>query len=63
MSAAEANLGGPDALSAQTTARTSSAKALDDWAYRRGVKMQFITAGRPVENAYIEGFNGKLRDE
>jgi putative transposase len=38
-------------------------KALDEWAYRRGVKLQFITPGRPVENAYIESFNGKFRDE
>jgi len=38
-------------------------KALDEWAYRRGVKLNFITPGKPVENAYIESFNGRLRDE
>ena len=38
-------------------------QALDAWAYRRGVKLHFITPGRPVENAYIESFNGRLRDE
>ena len=38
-------------------------KALDEWAYRRGVKLQFIRPGKPVENAYIESFNGRLRDE
>ena len=38
-------------------------KALDAWAYQRGVKLHFIRPGRPVENAYIESFNGKLRDE
>jgi len=35
----------------------------DAWAYRRGVAIDFIQPGRPVENAFIESFNGKLRDE
>jgi putative transposase len=38
-------------------------QALDAWAYRRGVKLHFIRPGKPVENAYIESFNGKFRDE
>jgi putative transposase len=38
-------------------------KALDAWAYRHGVKLHFIRPGKPVENAYIESFNGKFRDE
>lgn len=38
-------------------------KVLDEWAYRHGVELHFITPGRPVENAYIESFNGKFRDE
>jgi len=38
-------------------------QALDEWAYRNGVELHFITPGRPVENAYIESFNGKFRDE
>jgi len=38
-------------------------KALDAWAYRRGVKLHFIRPGKPVENAYVESFNGKFRDE
>jgi len=38
-------------------------KALDEWAYRKGIKLNFIRPGKPVENAYIESFNGKLRDE
>jgi len=38
-------------------------KALDEWAYRRGVKLHFIRPGKPTENAYIESFNGKFRDE
>lgn len=38
-------------------------KALDAWAYQKGVKLHFIRPGKPVENAYIESFNGKYRDE
>ena len=38
-------------------------KALDEWAYRRGVQLHFIDPGKPVENCYIESFNGKFRDE
>jgi putative transposase len=38
-------------------------QVLDEWAYRNGVELHFITPGRPVENAYIESFNGKFRDE
>lgn len=40
-----------------------SGKALDEWAYRKGIKLHFIRPGKPVENAYIESFNGRLRDE
>jgi putative transposase len=38
-------------------------RALEDWAYARGVPLDFIRPGRPVENAFIEAFNGRLRDE
>jgi putative transposase len=38
-------------------------KALDEWAYRKRIKLNFITPGKPVENAYAESFNGRLRDE
>lgn len=38
-------------------------KALDAWAHQRGVRLEFIRPGKPVENAYIESFNGRLRDE
>lgn len=37
--------------------------ALDQWAHRRGVALQFIEPGKPVQNAYIESFNGRFRDE
>ncbi len=38
-------------------------RALDEWAYRKGVKLNFIRPGKPIENAYAESFNGRLRDE
>ena len=37
--------------------------ALDAWAYRRRVALHFIRPGKPVDNAFIESFNGKFRDE
>ena len=38
-------------------------RALDAWAYRNQVRLNFIRPGKPVENCYIESFNGRLRDE
>lgn len=38
-------------------------KALDQWAWERGVALRLIQAGKPTQNAYIESFNGKFRDE
>lgn len=40
-----------------------TSRALDRWAYGRGVDLKLIAAGRPTQNAYIESFNGKFRDE
>ncbi len=38
-------------------------RALDQWAYTQGITHQFIDPGKPVQNAYIESFNGRMRDE
>ncbi len=38
-------------------------RCLDEWAYRKGVKLNFIRPGKPIENAYAESFIGRLRDE
>ncbi len=38
-------------------------RALDEWAYHKGVKLNFIRPGKPVENAFAESFIGRLRDE
>jgi putative transposase len=38
-------------------------RALDQWAYRHGVALKLIEPGKPMQNAYVESFNGKFRDE
>ena len=38
-------------------------RAMDAWAYAHDVRLEFIRPGKPVENAFIESFNGRLRDE
>ena len=38
-------------------------RALDEWAHHADVRIQFIRPGKPVENAFVESFNGKFRDE
>ena len=38
-------------------------KALDQWAYEHGVQLKLIQPGKPTQNAYVESFNGKFRDE
>ena len=36
---------------------------LDRWAHETGVKLYFIDPGKPTQNAYIESFNGRFREE
>ncbi|MBC7926057.1 MAG: IS3 family transposase [Bryobacteraceae bacterium] len=38
-------------------------KAMETWSYQNGVKLDFISPGKPVENGFAESFNGRLRDE
>jgi len=40
-----------------------TSRALDVWAHRHGVKLRYIEPGKPMQNPYIESFNGKFRDE
>ena len=38
-------------------------KALGRWAYENGVTLDFSRPGKPTDNAFVESFNGRLRDE
>jgi putative transposase len=38
-------------------------KVFDQWAWRNGVRLHFIRPGKPSQNAFIESFNGRFRDE
>ena len=38
-------------------------KAIDEWARRRGVKLDYTRPGKPTDNGLTESFNGRLRDE
>ena len=38
-------------------------KAMERWAYENGVELDFSRPGRPTDNAKVESFNGRLRDE
>lgn len=40
-----------------------TSRAFDAWAYAREVKINYIQPGKPVQNCYIESFNGTFRDE
>jgi putative transposase len=38
-------------------------RVVDQWAFEHGVELHFIEPGKPTQNAFIESFNGKFRDE
>ena len=38
-------------------------KAMLNWAHRRGIALRLIEPGKPNQNAYVESFNGRFRDE
>ena len=38
-------------------------KAMDKWAYERGVEIDYGRPGKPTGNAMVESFNGRLRQE
>jgi putative transposase len=38
-------------------------RVMDEWAYGHSVRLQFIEPGKPIQNAFIESFNSRLRDE
>ena len=54
--------GSPESITVDNGPEFSGNK-LDGWAYQKGVRLNFIQPGKPTQNAYIESFNGRLRDE
>lgn len=54
--------GAPQSITVDNGTEFAS-KAMDIWAYTNSVHLDFIRPGRPVENGYVESFNGRLRDE
>ena len=40
-----------------------TSRAMDQWAYWNQVKLDFSRPGKPTDNAFIESFNGKFREE
>jgi putative transposase len=38
-------------------------RTMQIWAAKNGVELRFIQPGKPVQNAYIESFNSRFRDE
>ena len=41
----------------------STSKAVEAWAFYRGVELDFTRPGKPTDNGHIESFNGRVRDE
>jgi len=36
---------------------------MDHWAYEHGVELDFSRPGKPTDNAKVESFNGRFREE
>jgi putative transposase len=54
--------GAPKVLFADNGAEFTG-QLVDLWAYHHGVRIDFSRPGKPTDNAFIETFNGSLRDE
>lgn len=54
--------GSPKAITVDNGTEFTS-RALDDWAYRCGIKLDYTRPGKPTDNGLIESFHGRLRDE
>ena len=54
--------GAPAAIQVDNGTEFTS-RVVDQWAYQNQVALHFIERGKPTQNALIESFNGKFRDE
>ena len=59
---AAARYGWPETIVVDNGSEFTS-KALDQWAWQRGICLHFIQPGKPVQNAFVESMNGKFRAE
>jgi putative transposase len=62
LDAAAATRGLPKSITVDNGTEFTS-KALDEWAWRRGVKLDYTRPGKPTDNGLIDSFNVRLRDE
>ncbi len=54
--------GQPDAMRLDNGPEFTS-RCFVAWAEQRGIRLIYIEPGKPVQNSYIESFNGRFRDE
>jgi len=40
-----------------------SSREFMDWAYKNKIAIEYIQPGKPIQNAFIESFNSRFRDE
>ena len=57
-----AERGTPQSITADNGSEFAG-KVMDGWTYQHGVQLEFVRPGKPIDNGYIESFNGRLRDE
>jgi hypothetical protein len=57
------SLGGLPKVIRSDNGKEFCGKAMVTWAHERGVQLRLIEPGKPNQNAYIESFNGRFRDE
>lgn len=57
-----AERGYPESITSDNGPEFTS-RVMDAWAYKHGIKLDFIDPGKPVQNALVESFNGRFRDE
>ena len=62
LDSAIAERGAPESITVDNGSEFASS-LMDRWAHARGIHLNFIRPGKPVENGFIESFNGRLRDE
>ncbi len=56
------NCGATPEWSSATTAELTS-HAILAWQQERDVEWHYIAPGKPMQNGFVESFNGRLRDE